>query len=33
VKTVSNTSVYDILVAGTILTTQDAVKSYEEVLA
>jgi large subunit ribosomal protein L4 len=33
VKTVSNTSVYDILVADTILTTQDAVKSYEEVLA
>ncbi|MFP4077624.1 MAG: 50S ribosomal protein L4 [Candidatus Izemoplasmataceae bacterium] len=33
VKTVSSASVYDILIADTLLATQDAVKNYEEVLA
>lgn len=33
VKTVSSASVYDILLADTLLTTQDAVKNYEEVLS
>ncbi len=33
VKTVSSASVYDVLNAETVLTTRDAVKNYEEVLA
>lgn len=33
VKTVSSASVYDILLADTMLVTQDVVKNYEEVLA